>query len=182
MRYSLVFCILCLVFPWSCSPTPGKRGSAESSPGDSVVLAHATGFSIRNFPAYKKLTVRDPWQKSTNTSFEYYLVGQGAPIPPELSGKKVLRTPLKRVICLSTTHIGFLDALGEHPAIAALSGCNYVTNGWVRQRVEENQIREVGYDRGLNYELIVQLKPEVNRLSDNLTKSRANFSCRPMAI
>lgn len=113
-----------------------------------------------NTGKYRKITVRDPWQNSTNNWFDYYLVDREARVPDAISGKPLFRTPLKRVICLSTTHIGYLDALGELSAICGLSGSAYLSNPLVRKGVEENRIRDVGYDRGLNYEMIVQLKPD----------------------
>lgn len=107
------------------------------------------------------LTVANPWQKSTGNIFEYHLVKRGEKIPDELQKQQVIFTPVKRVICLSTTHIGFLDALGEVSSIVGLSGTNYLTNPEVRKGVSENRIREVGYEQGLNYEMILQLKPDV---------------------
>ncbi len=121
----------------------------------------AKGFTIQDFGTYKKLTVIDPWQKSTNNQFEYCLVERGKQIPAELRDRPVLFTPLQNIICLSTTHIGFLDALGELATVTGLSGSAYVSNEEVKKGLAESRIREVGYDRGLNYEMIVQLKPDV---------------------
>ncbi|HWS01584.1 MAG TPA: ABC transporter substrate-binding protein, partial [Prolixibacteraceae bacterium] len=58
-------------------------------------------------------------------------------------------------------HIGFLDALGEVTSISGLSGSKYLTNKEVNRGVAEYRIREVGYEGGLNYEMILQLKPDV---------------------
>lgn len=153
----LILWLSCLI---SCSSggAGGKKSSGRSPvPGTSSL---ATGFAISDSGKYKKLTVTDPWQKSSNNQFDYYLVGKDRQIPLEIRGKQVFSTPLKNVICLSTTHIGFLDALGELSAITGLSGSAYLTNAVVRKGVEENRIREVGYDRGLNYELIMKLRPD----------------------
>ncbi|MCK9640462.1 MAG: ABC transporter substrate-binding protein [Prolixibacteraceae bacterium] len=121
----------------------------------------ASGFTIQQKVLWQKLTVTNPWQKSTDNIFEYFLLKRGENIPSDLKDKQVIFTPAKRVICLSTTHIGYLDALGELGSIIGLSGTNYVSNPEVKRGVSENRIREVGYEQGLNYEMILQLKPDV---------------------
>jgi iron complex transport system substrate-binding protein len=152
-----IFCVSCLV---SCATGPKQKKSAEANRGMKQ-LVEATGFTIQQFGTYQKLTVIDPWQKSTDNQFDYFLLKKGEKVPEELKGKQLLFTPLQKVICLSTTHIGFLDALGELSSVTGLSGCAYLTNPEVKKGVAENRIREVGNERGLNYEMIVQLKPDV---------------------
>lgn len=121
----------------------------------------AKGFSIQNFGGWQKLTVVDPWQKSVDTHFDYFLIKKGEKVPEEIKQQHIFFTPLRQVICLSTTHVGFLDALGEAASITGLSGSKYLTNKEVNKGVAENRIREVGYENGLNYEMILQLKPDV---------------------
>jgi iron complex transport system substrate-binding protein len=159
MQQRIVVLILCLGFLISCTSGPGNKRPAGSSSGLGK-SSDATGFAIANFGKYKKLTVTDPWQKSSNNQFDYYLAKKGDEIPEEIKGKQVFLTPLKNVVCLSTTHIGYLDALGELSAVSGLSGSAYLTNPFVRKGIEENRIHEVGYDRGLNYEMIMKLKPD----------------------
>jgi iron complex transport system substrate-binding protein len=160
MQHRIVVLLLCLGCLISCSYSPGNKKSPGNSSG-SKNAAEAAGFTIVPFGNYKKLTVTDPWQKSSNNQFDYYLVEKGKEMPEELRGKQVFRTPLQNVVCLSTTHIGFLDALGELSTVSGLSGSAYLTNSEVRKGIEENRVYEVGYDRGLNYEMIVKLKPDV---------------------
>ncbi len=128
---------------------------------DPMHIIASRGFLIQNFGTWQKLTVVDPWQKSTNTRFDYFLVKKGSKIPEEIKDQQIFFTPLHKVICLSTTHIGFLDALGEVASITGLSGSKYLSNTEVKRGVAENRIQEVGNERGLNYEMILQLKPDV---------------------
>jgi iron complex transport system substrate-binding protein len=155
-----LFLILLLSCICSCLSGPKQKKPPLTS-GDSRQPSEATGFTIQQLAGYQKLTIFDPWQKSNGTQFEYYLLEKGKEIPVELKEKLCFFTPLNRVICLSTTHIGFLDALGELSSVAGLSGSAYLTNAVIKDGLAENRVRDVGYDRGLNYELIVQLKPDV---------------------
>jgi iron complex transport system substrate-binding protein len=125
-----------------------------------VQNAVATGFSIQNCGTYQKLLVINPWQKSADNLFDYYLIGKNGKIPFEIKGKQIFQVPLRRVICLSTTHIGYLGALNETSSVVGLSGSSYLSNPDIKRGISENRIREVGYEQGLNYELIMQLKPD----------------------
>lgn len=156
----IVLSLLFIGLLYSCETVTRKTNPAISASG-LVKNTEATGFTIQDLEGYKKLTVSDPWQKSTDNHFEYYLLKRGEKVPDALNGKQVFLTPVQKVVCLSTTHIGFLDALGKVDAIAGLSGCNYVTHPGVKKGVAAGQIHEVGYEQGLNYELILQLKPDV---------------------
>ncbi|MEI7828463.1 MAG: ABC transporter substrate-binding protein [Prolixibacteraceae bacterium] len=160
MTYRIFIYLLFLSLFFSCFS--GSRGKSTS--GDTIGLVQndaATGFTIQHFATYQKLTVIDPWQKSTDNLFDYYLIGKNEKIPAELAEKQIFHTPLKRVICLSTTHIGYLGALNQTGSVIGLSGSLYLTNPELKRGIADNSVREVGHEQGLNYELIMQLKPDV---------------------
>ncbi len=131
------------------------------SHGEIVPVSYAKGFKIEKFSNYKKLTVLSPWQNSQGISFDYYLIPREKKIPENLSGKEIIRFPVKRVICLSTSHIGFLSALGELKSIKGISGADYVSDTTVQNLIENKSILDVGYDTGLKYETILGLKPDL---------------------
>lgn len=64
----------------------------------------------------------------------------------------------KRVVCMSTSHIAMLDALGLVDRVVAVSGKRFVTNPAI---VNNPKVRDIGYDTNLNYEALVALKPDV---------------------
>lgn len=63
-----------------------------------------------------------------------------------------------RVVCMSTSHMAMLDAVGMVDAVVGVSGKQYITNEHVSQSVT---VKDVGYDSNLNYELLVMLQPDV---------------------
>ena len=144
----------------SCNPG-AKKTSTLLNRSTLLPISYAKGFKIEKFLNYKTLWVLSPWQKSQGVSFEYYLVPQNKEIPEELKGKQIIRTPVKRVICLSTSHIGFLSALNEIGSLKGLSGAQYVSDTIVQKAVKQKLILDVGYDQGLNYETILGLKPDL---------------------
>lgn len=122
-------------------------------------LNYAKGFTVCDFGQYRKITVSDPWQQSAKVSFEYYLVDRNKEIPSALEGQQIIRTPVKDIICLSTSHIGFLSAIHELPSLKGLSGAGFVSDPEVQKAVSEKKVLDVGYDQGINYERILGLKP-----------------------
>lgn len=124
-------------------------------------MNYAKGFTVSDHGNYRVVTVKDPWQQSTGISFEYYLVDRDKEIPIELKEKQVIRTPVRSVICLSTSHIGFLRAINEIASLKALSGAGFVSDTAVQKAVASEKVFDIGYDQGINYELILRLKPDL---------------------
>ena len=158
--------IIILLFPFliwgvmSCAPGT-KKQSDLTAKGRMLPVSYARGFTISDHGKFRKITIIDPWQQSSGVSFEYYLVDRDKEIPAELKGKQIIRTPIRSVICLSTSHIGFLSALKEIPSLKALSGAGYVSDPDVLKAVADKKVLDVGYDQGINYELILSLKPDL---------------------
>ncbi len=153
--------ILFLILGVLCCTNGKKKSPHPFVEGQILPLSYAKGFSISSYEQYRKITVLNPWQQSQGISFEYYLVDCNKPIPVELEGKQIVRTPVNCVICLSTSHIGFLSALNEISSLKALSGAGFVSEPQVREALKLKKVFDVGYDQGINYELILSLKPDM---------------------
>jgi iron complex transport system substrate-binding protein len=138
-----------------------KKSAAPSIAGHLSPVTYAKGFSLTDYGTYRKITVTDPWQKSGEISMDYYLIDREQVIPAGLEGKQLIRIPVRRVICLSTSHIGFLSVLGETSSLIALSGAGFVSDTVVQKAVALRKVVDVGYEQGINYELILSLKPDL---------------------
>ena len=68
----------------------------------------------------------------------------------------VVDGPLRSIVCMSSSYIGFLDALGCDSVATAVSGLAYVSDPEVRV-----QAVDVGYDAALDYETILKVKPDL---------------------
>src|SRR5690606_31592909 len=106
----------------------------------------ANGFSIEkpdSLPGWTKLTVYNPWEKAKDISMEYFLAGNEAEVPEQVAGKTVIRTPVQRVVCLSTTHLAFLDVLDESSKVVGISGSRYISNPEIRKRMDQGLVPDV---------------------------------------
>lgn len=69
--------------------------------------------------------------------------------------------PLQKIVCMSTSHVGFLDAIGAADAVVAVSGCDFVSSPRIRERIAEGLVAEAGYEAAPAYETLYQLQPDV---------------------
>ena len=67
-----------------------------------------------------------------------------------------LEKPAVRLVCMSTSYIGFLEEIGAEDVVAGVSGRDFVTNESVRSRAAE-----VGYEAAPDYERILSLRPDL---------------------
>ncbi len=160
MNRQVLFFITVIAVLISCSRTGRKNSARDQSTGiDSLLIEYASGFEVEYHPGYKKLTVKDPWQKAKDIQYEYYLfTGK----PDHLPGYAInVQIPVDKVVCLSTTHIAMLDFIGGINSIAGISGSRYITNSTVKNNLEEQKIRDIGNSENLNYESLISIDPDV---------------------
>ena len=121
----------------------------------------AEHFELVEYPAFKILSIIDPWQKAGNALFSYCLAERKEYVPDSLSGIPFIRVPVRNYIVFSTTHAGFLKALGIESAITGASGAEYLYDPELRGSFLSGKIAEVGYPPSVNYEKILELQPEM---------------------
>lgn len=69
--------------------------------------------------------------------------------------------PLNRLIVMSTSYIGFLDAIGADSVIVGVSGGEYVCDSSVTAGLDNGTVVDIGYDASPDYEKIMALKPDL---------------------
>ena len=123
-----------------------------------VAVKYAKGFQIEDKTDYKVITLKDAW-KGGKASYQYVLYKNE---PPKGYDKATfIQVPIKKIVCMSATHIALLDKLNRLNTIVAMSGPDYVSNPKVKGLVASNKIKEAGNYQGLNYELLVDEKPDL---------------------
>lgn len=156
MKHQLIlFFIVALLFS-SCSESTKEVETSNTL--TTVQLYHAQGFTIENGDGFKVLTLKNAW-KGENTNYQYVLYKNEK--PTGFNGATFIKTPIQSIVCFSLTHVAFIDKLNEINSIKALSGCDYVSNEKVLEKIKNQQIKEVGNNQLINYELLVELNPEI---------------------
>lgn len=154
---TLVFSSILLI---SC--TGKKAGQGELLKGDDKpIISYAKRFRIEKMDGYSQLSVIDPWQGATNVVQKWYLIPVGGAIPSNIDSSQVIEVPVKKIICMSTTHLSMISALNESESVAGFSGTRFLFSNDLLQNVENGAIREIGYEDNLNKELILKLDPDL---------------------
>lgn len=154
--------IVLIILLGSCRPPVQSPDNLKQSDSPQLLAVHyAGGFEMTDVDTGILLTVRNPWQHSTGVEYRYLLSNRVQKSEIKSENFTIVKTPVTRIICLSTTHIGFIQFFHKASSIIGISGKDYVVNDSVRDGIAENRIFDVGYDENLNYELILRLRPDV---------------------
>ncbi|MBW6481794.1 MAG: ABC transporter substrate-binding protein [Vicingaceae bacterium] len=153
-----VFTFSCLIlFLNACEEAKKETDGLDGKSIQKHIVSYAKGFSIVYFDDFKVITLHSAW-KGENKPIKYVLYKNEKPL--SIDGI-FIKTPIKSIACLSLTHIAFLEKLGLQNSIIGLSGCNYVSSPAIKKRIENKEINEVGQHEVVNYELLVNMNPEV---------------------
>ena len=142
----------------------GGRSSYSAAEFDREVYTptYAAGFDIRGTQDDDAtlITVRNPWQGAEQVEQHLLVLRNGAGAPAHFDGQTV-EAPVHRVACLSSSHVALFDALGEVRRIRGVSGIDYIANPYVREHRLCGEVRDIGYDTNLDFELLAVMRPNI---------------------
>ena len=151
--------LILLLFAASCG---GATTQFDASLFDEVLYTptHATGFRILHSEQMGAtlITVSDPWQGASNV--EQMLVidpeGHFSALP---SNVKRIGGPAQRIVCMSSSYVAMLSAIGCHEQVVGVSGIDFISDEYIN--ANRSKIGDVGYDNNINYELLLALNPDL---------------------
>lgn len=145
-----------LLFISSCkSNSSAKLSSLE----DVYVPLRSSNFKIEEEKNSGNIliSVFNPWQGAKDVSSQLLLLKEG-PKPEKYSGQ-IFEGEAQRIICMSSTHIAMLDALGATDRIVGVSGKQYVSNPKIM--FSTRFIPDIGYEGNIDYETLISLQPDL---------------------
>lgn len=125
------------------SPRYAERYAIYSTDGESTVVE-----------------IRNPWQGAEGVASQVFVSRAGETAPEGFEGV-VVEAPVKNVVCFSSTHVALLSALGMEEAVRGVSGADYISDPKIRESYAAGKVRDVGFDTGVNYELLASLQPDI---------------------
>ena len=162
VRFFPFACLLSvLLILLSCSGTDNKDLNSESRQNDTAVISFAKRLTIEKYDGYSLLQIKDPWQGAGNVYYTWYLVPQGNKPPAGLEESQIIPIPVKKIVCMSTTYLPMISALGEERSIIGISGSRYIYSSDFLNHYRNGEIHEVGYDENLNKELLLSISPDL---------------------
>jgi iron complex transport system substrate-binding protein len=160
LRYFRSFLFLTVSLSLACTSTRKPEKPVNSGTGRNIV-EYADHFSLVKENDYTILTIRDPWQGAKNIDQIFYLVRNGSKPPDGADPAKVIFVPIRKIICMSTTHCAMISALDERNSVVAVSGADYFYEDHYLEKIKSGEIKEIGYDENINKELVIKLDPDI---------------------
>jgi iron complex transport system substrate-binding protein len=162
MLRKAVICLFIILNVFTVSCINRKKGPPADSPSSGIpIISKAERFSVVRNDSFTIITIFDPWQGADDVSHEYYLVKRGGKAPEKADPSHIITVPVRKIICMSSTHLAMIMALGEQKTIAGISGTNYIYDEVLKSRADSGCISEVGYDSEINEEVILKTDPDL---------------------
>jgi iron complex transport system substrate-binding protein len=158
----VILVVLLFIIAISCTEKRRINTNKQYQRNNSISLA--SRISIEKYDKYKKVTIINPWQGANNVNISYYLVKRGFEPPSGVDSSVVIMVPVRKIVCMSTTHVAMISALGEENSIAGMSGTGFIYSRELNSRAEKGLINDVGYEANLNKELILKIMPDITMI------------------
>lgn len=158
-QHTIILLILCA----SCSIESSKQQNGQAighSQSVAVDILHAENFTIQKYEAFSLLTVSNAW-KGTGKTFRYALLQKGEQLPDSIEVDEVVFVPIENLVCLSTTHIPYLDMLGVADKLKGFPNLDYISTPGVREHIDAGNVIDLGSENNPNLEKIMTLHPEL---------------------
>jgi len=130
---------------------PGRQGYHH--------IDFAEGFTMQKTDNGTVVTIINPWQGAEDISHKYYLIRENGTIPTGTDPSRIIYVPVEKIICMSMTHLSMIKALNESQTVAAVSGAGFVYDPCLAGRINDGTVSDVGFEAGLNTELILRINP-----------------------
>ena len=150
------FILASLLLLVSC--VSNKKTSLEAFNQDIYTPEYASGFKILGADNVQSTLIQvfNPWQGAKDVEMSYFISRNGEKAPAGFTGPTI-PAGAKQIVCMSSSYIAMLDALGQADRIVAVSGIDYVSNPYII--AHKDSIKDMGPE--MNYELLLGLKPDV---------------------
>jgi iron complex transport system substrate-binding protein len=133
----------------------------ERHPDFKNEIIHAQRLSVEKKKGWTEVKIINPWQGATDVNQVYYLVRRGSALPQGTDSSSVIFVPLRKIVCMSTTHVAMISALFEEKSIVGMSGTDFIYSPELLKNVGKGLIADVGYEANLNKELILKISPDL---------------------
>lgn len=150
--YFIVIAILC-----ACNQSQ-KSQSQLPIPTDTLNVKYSDGFRLYYYDDYKLIEIYNPWVKNEIQQRLYLVSDESVKTPSD--GQKIV-VPVQNIAISSSTHVEFLNLLGELPTVKGVCTPHLVYNSDIRSRYANGNIVSLGDAHNVNLEQLLHLKPDV---------------------
>jgi iron complex transport system substrate-binding protein len=125
---------------------------------EKMSIQYAKGFDVFYNDDYKTVVVYNPWNEG-EIQQTYFLVDNISTKTPN-DGIKIL-IPVDNIAISSSTHVEFLNLLGELSTVKGVCTPHLIYNDTIRSRYATGMIQSLGDAHNVNLEQLLHLRPDI---------------------
>ncbi len=132
-------------------------------PDSDLPVGEASSLSVSEHDGYIHVEVLTPWP-GADTTFEYALVDRTRDDHNEEQvpeGLSVIRTPVERVVTMSTTFVAGFEELGELDRIVGHDNPDFLYSEAARRRASAGDLAAVAPGNEIDLEVLIDLQPDL---------------------
>lgn len=156
MKQHVVYILLLLSIFTSCS-SGSKKGGVAASYSDTI--HYAAGFTVKHYPSYREVEVRDPWDSSKILQ-RYILVDRTKDVPSDLPQGVVVRVPVKRLAVYSSVHCSMLEQLQVANEVVGVCEPRYIDSPIIQKGILDGTVADLGEATSPNVEKMIDINVE----------------------
>lgn len=160
MKYIRIFILFIVV---SACKNETKNNLPELTEGKELTLHYAEGLKITEFDNHKIIEITKPWPKA-DKKYTYLLLSKNQAAKTTYNKDDydgVILTPISKTVVTSTTHIPALELLGVEKTLIGFPGTDYISSEKTRKLIDNQKVRELGKNEGINTEVLLEINPDV---------------------
>ena len=136
----------------------------ESPAPDSLVFRYARLIHVEQREGCRVVYIDNPWMQGKGLH-TYVLVPYDAPLPDDLPGGTIVRTPLRRSVVFTSVHCALIDQLQATAQVAGVADLKYIKVPFVREGVQSGRIADCGDGMSPVVEKIIDTEADALLLS-----------------
>ena len=151
-----LFKFIPLAFLFACTPATETKQQIETT--TSIPLSYAKRFTIKKTEGYTVLELLGNKENDEVTA-SFVLYKNQKPN----YGKEAyyIKTPVKKIACMSSIYTTMLAKMHCEQAIVAIDNVDYYTNEYIQSKVRENMIAELSRGPQVEIEKTIALNPDL---------------------
>ncbi|MBQ4821752.1 ABC transporter substrate-binding protein [Aquimarina sp. MMG016] len=123
-------------------------------------IEYASGFTIQNKKNYKEIKVTSPWPDAKH-ALTYILYPKGTQKPLLHTNATFIEVPVEKIVVTSTTDVPMLEYLELEDKLVGFPHTDYVSSEKTRTLIDSGKVKEIGGERNLNTEVVLELSPDL---------------------
>ena len=136
----------------------------ESTAPDSLVFRYARLIHVEQREGCRVVYIDNPWMQGKGLH-TYVLVPYDAPLPDDLPGGTIVRTPLRRSVVFTSVHCALIDQLQATAQVAGVADLKYIKVPFVQEGVQNGRIADCGDGMSPVIEKIIDTEADALLLS-----------------